>query len=180
VTRFEAFLLLRKRLRDRSRVRVCLAAEAVMEDLARRLGEDPDTWGLAGLLHDVDHEFTDQNPKRRGKVAAEIARNEGAPEGICRALAGFRGPGPHPDLLTNALAAGVPAAMIILEVAESREGVLRIADQDLANILDDPSIAPTASRTRIASLTENGLDPAAVLGLALLGVQRVASDVFPS
>jgi len=32
----------------------CLASEAIMRVLAPRFGEDPEFWGLAGLLHDID------------------------------------------------------------------------------------------------------------------------------
>jgi predicted hydrolase (HD superfamily) len=35
----------------------CYASEAVMCALAKRLGEDPQRWGLAGLLHDLDVEL---------------------------------------------------------------------------------------------------------------------------
>jgi predicted hydrolase (HD superfamily) len=79
MTRFEAFLLLRRRVRDRSLVRRCLAAEAVLEDLAARLGGDVEIWGLAGLLHEVDAEFTENNPKSKGAVAADIVRSDGGP-----------------------------------------------------------------------------------------------------
>jgi putative nucleotidyltransferase with HDIG domain len=50
----------------------CLAAEAILRALARHFGEDEDVWGIAGLLHDLDVEITDADPKRHALVAAEM------------------------------------------------------------------------------------------------------------
>jgi predicted hydrolase (HD superfamily) len=178
VTRFEAFLLLRKRIRDRSLIKNCLAVEAIMEDLAVHFGEEPQTWGLAGLLHEMDNEFTENNPGAKGKIAAEIARNEGAPDVICRALGKFRQPGPFDDLLTNSLAVAVPAAMVVFDLANSAQVLSQLTGKQMSNAFDDPSVAPAASRTRICYLVKSGVDLARLLEIARLAVLRVASDVF--
>lgn len=48
----------------------CLAVEAVMRGLARHFDENEDTWGIAGLIHDVDYEKTkDEAKKRHTKLA---------------------------------------------------------------------------------------------------------------
>lgn len=178
MTRFEAFLLLRRRVRDRSLVRRCLAVEALMEDLAPRLGGDVEIWGLAGLLHEVDAEFTENNPKSKGRVAADIVRSDGGPAEVVQALQDFRGPGPHADPMTRALAAAVPAAMILLDLVSSPEELGALESGELPNAPDDPSIAPGASRARIHDLEEAGLDAKALLELARTAVLRVAADVF--
>ena len=33
-----------------------ITVEAVMRHFARRFGEDPETWGVIGLIHDLDYE----------------------------------------------------------------------------------------------------------------------------
>ena len=42
-----------------------LETEAVMRALAAHMGRDPETWGLAGLLHDLDYPETKDTPKAR-------------------------------------------------------------------------------------------------------------------
>lgn len=178
MTRFEALLLLRRRVRDRGLVRRCLAVEAVLEDLAPRFGGDTRTWGLAGLLHEVDAEFTENNPKRKGAVAAEIVRADRGPPEVVRALAGFRGPGPHADALTRALAAAVPAAMILLDLAPCREDLESLDAGGLLGALEDPSVAPAATRARVGDLEEAGMGAAELLELARTAILRVAPDLY--
>jgi len=178
VTRFEAFLLLRKRVRDRTLIKNCLVVEAIMEDLAVHFGEDPQTWGLAGLLFEMDYEFTEKNPSGKGKIAADIARSEGAPAIICRALEEFRGPGPFDDLLTNSLAVAAPAAMLVLDLATSVQELSDLTGSQMSATFDDPSVAPGASRTRICYLEKSGVDLVALLEIAKIALLRVASDVI--
>ena len=55
----------------------CYASEAVLRALAEKLGRDPDQWGIAGLLHDIDVEITDADPKRHGLEGLPILEEAG-------------------------------------------------------------------------------------------------------
>jgi len=64
----------------------CLATEAIMRKLAEHFGEDPDDWGIVGLLHDLDFEQTKDAPDRHGRVTAEVLRSEGIDETFLSAI----------------------------------------------------------------------------------------------
>lgn len=51
-----------------------LAVEAVMRHFARQEGEDEETWGVVGLLHDLDYE---KFPALHCKKTAEILKERG-------------------------------------------------------------------------------------------------------
>ncbi|MFQ6674412.1 MAG: HD domain-containing protein [Fidelibacterota bacterium] len=54
--RTEAWELLREYTKSDSLRRHALAVEHVMRKLAEKYDEDPDLWGITGLLHDFDYE----------------------------------------------------------------------------------------------------------------------------
>ncbi len=56
ISRDAALAMVNERLENPNLIKHCLATEAVMRVLAERFGEDPEKWGLAGLLHDLDAE----------------------------------------------------------------------------------------------------------------------------
>lgn len=62
-----------------------LAVEAAMRAYARRFGEDEETWGIVGLLHDLDYERY-PSPEAHPFVAAEELRRRGVPEEWVRAI----------------------------------------------------------------------------------------------
>jgi putative nucleotidyltransferase with HDIG domain len=69
-----------------------LTVEAVMRAYAEHFGEDPERWGLAGLIHDFDyerfpnaaHSATDEHPSS----GVRILRERGWPEDILQAILG--------------------------------------------------------------------------------------------
>lgn len=63
-----------------------LASEAVLRTLARRFGEDEEIWGIAGLMHDIDVEITNGDPKRHGPEGAEMLKAEGLPHEATEAI----------------------------------------------------------------------------------------------
>ena len=76
VEREKAMELLNKYVKSDWLKKHSLATEAVMRGLAKRLGEDEDTWGVVGLLHDIDFDIV-QDPAIHGNKAAEILKEEG-------------------------------------------------------------------------------------------------------
>jgi len=66
ITRDKALELLHTYVKNKKMIYHCLASEAVLRGLARRLGRDEEKWGLAGLLHDLDVEITNAEPTIHG------------------------------------------------------------------------------------------------------------------
>jgi putative nucleotidyltransferase with HDIG domain len=82
-TREEAFSLLKEYNRSDNLIRHALAVEGVMRYMARKHGEDEETWGVIGLIHDLDYE---QFPDQHCTKTAEILRERGWPEEAVRAV----------------------------------------------------------------------------------------------
>jgi putative nucleotidyltransferase with HDIG domain len=77
--RAEALSLVREYVKNENLVRHMLAVEAAMRYYAEKFGEDVETWGLTGLLHDFDwevHPTLEQHPQ----AGAPILKERGVPE----------------------------------------------------------------------------------------------------
>ncbi len=71
-SREKALARLQEHIKNEKTMVHCLASEAVMRAIALRLGEDLERWGLTGLLHDIDVEVTNANPKLHALKAEEL------------------------------------------------------------------------------------------------------------
>lgn len=76
ISRDDALQLLNENIKAENMRKHCLASEAVLRAIARRLGEDEDEYGLAGLLHDIDVEITNADPKTHGPYAENILKGK--------------------------------------------------------------------------------------------------------
>ncbi len=64
-----------------------LAVEAAMRAYANRFDENPDLWGIVGLLHDFDYErFPDVSAGGHPVVGCKILRERGYPEEVIHAI----------------------------------------------------------------------------------------------
>ena len=92
MTRDEALALMHQYTESESLRRHMYAVETAMRAYANLYGEDEDTWGLVGLLHDFDYEKypnaehspTEEHPA----FGVGILRERGLPEPMCRAILG--------------------------------------------------------------------------------------------
>jgi len=83
--RDEALALVNELIKNKNLVKHHLAAEACMRALARHFGEDEETWGLVGLLHDADYEITEKDPERHTIELGKILQEKGVDEAVIRA-----------------------------------------------------------------------------------------------
>ena len=86
ITRAEAWALLQEHVTNPNMLKHCLASEAVMRAAARRLGQDEEVWGLAGLLHDLDVELTGGDLKVHGLKTVEMLSARGVAPEIVEAI----------------------------------------------------------------------------------------------
>jgi len=63
-----------------------LASENLMRYLARKFGENEETWALAGLLHDLDWEITKETPEKHSLITVEILEKENFPQEVVLAI----------------------------------------------------------------------------------------------
>ena len=64
-----------------------LAVEAAMRAYARKFGEDEDTWGLVGMLHDLDYERHPDLETGHPRVALKELEQQGFSPEFVRAVA---------------------------------------------------------------------------------------------
>jgi len=84
-TREEAFNLLKEFTGSENLIKHALATEAAMRAYAEKFGQDPDKWGVTGLLHDFDYEkypSLEDHPFKGAKILEE----KGYPQEMIRAI----------------------------------------------------------------------------------------------
>jgi uncharacterized protein len=120
MTRDEALSLVHNHLKNPNMIKHCLATEAVMKALAEKLGEDPEKWGLAGLLHDLDAESSGDDLSVHTHETVRILKEKGLDEGIIEAIR-LHNESAHQDkrstVFHHALAAGETITGLIIATA---------------------------------------------------------------
>ena len=84
ITRSQALALLQKYTQEPFHILHGLTVEGVMRYFAQETGEDPDFWGIVGLLHDVDFErWPEKHCLEAPRLLAEINAEPEMVHAIC-------------------------------------------------------------------------------------------------
>jgi putative nucleotidyltransferase with HDIG domain len=86
MTRDEAWAVLTEHTANPNLLKHMLAVEAVMRAYARHFAGDEGTWGLVGLLHDLDYERHPSQEAGHPFKGVEVLRGRGLDESLCRAI----------------------------------------------------------------------------------------------
>jgi putative nucleotidyltransferase with HDIG domain len=181
ISRAEAFALVGERIPEANLVHHCVAAEIIMEALAKRLGcDEADTgrWALAGLLHDLDYAETADDPARHGLVSTELLAGLVDDE-MLHAILAHADKAPRETLMDRALWCADPTTGFITAAALVRpeKDIAGVQLKSLTKRWKEKSFARGANREQMAACAELGLERDEFLALSLGAMQARAEEI---
>lgn len=177
--RDEALALVKTYLKNKNLVKHCLAVEACMRAMARRLGQDEDKWGLAGILHDLDYEITEKSPELHTTETVKILEEKGVDEDVIRAVKAHAGQIPCRSEMEYAIFSIDPlTGLIIAATLMHPKRKLEAVDLGfLQRRYKEKSFARGARREDIELITKIGMDPDEFLTLCLEAMQGIHEEL---
>jgi putative nucleotidyltransferase with HDIG domain len=180
-SREEALAIVREHVKNEGLVRHMLSVETAMRHYAKMYGEDVETWGLAGLLHDFDWEI---HPTLEGhpQDGAPILRERGVPEEVIAAVlshANHTGV-PRETRMQKALYACDEITGLITAVALVRpsRSILDVKVKSIKNKWKDKAFAAGAKREEMEEATaEFGIELWEHAGNVLAAMQENADEL---
>ena len=158
-----------------------LATAVIMERLADRLGGDPDTWWIIGMLHDLDFDIT-QDPAVHGRKSEEILQALGVSQDIIRAILAHNADGlglQRTDTLDYAITAAESITGLIVATA------LVMPDKRLASVkpssvvkrMKKKEFARKVSRESILLCEQAGIPLEEFSTIAVEAMQNIAGEL---
>lgn len=182
ISRQDALELLKTHLKNEKLVAHCMASEAIMRALATKFGEDEDAWGIAGLLHDIDYELTDEDPSRHGAEAVDILLSRGVSEAIVEAIKKHNAEGlglERSTLLDHALtcAESITGLIVATALVYPDKKLASVKPKSVTKRMKTSHFARAVSRERIMECEKINmpLDEFVVLSLGAMG--RIAGEI---
>ncbi len=181
MTRDEALAIVHEYVKNENLVKHMLSVEAAMRFYAEKFGEDPEPWGLAGLLHDFDweiHPTLEEHPN----AGEPILRQRSVPPEIIRAVlshadhSGF----PRQSRMEKALYACDEVTGLITAVALVRpsRSLLDLEASSVKKKWKDKTFAAGANRQEIEkAAAEFGIDLWEHVGNVILAMRRIAPEL---
>jgi len=167
-------------IQDKNTLKHMLATEAIMQALAKKLGEDEEEWGLTGLIHDIDLELVGGDLNTHSKLGADIARELGASEEMAHAILSHNEVHgvPRETKLDKALFCVDPLTGLVTACALVRPDKLnRMNTKSVMKHFRQPKFAAGANREQIASCRELGLELEEFIALGVEAMQSIATEL---
>ena len=181
INRNEALVILKKYLRIEDNIKYSLAVEAVIREIAKRLERDKEIWGLTGLLHKLDFEYTLNEPEKRGTISAQIL--EGLiPSHAINAIKANNYmytdyiPTTSLDKTLISVDAGVGLVLATVKKTSSK----KIADITLENVIEkfqDPNFATNYNQKKIQLCIDVGIDLRYFFKLILKTLNQISEEL---
>ncbi len=179
MNREEALSLVQTYLSNRNLVKHCLAVEACLREIAKRLGADAEEWGLAGLVHDLDYEITQKEPEKHTTETIKILQDKGLSQAQLHAIQAHAGKVACENAFDWAIFSADPLTGLIVAAALMHP-TKKLANIDLDFIkrrYKEKSFARGARREEIEMCRNCGLELDEFISLCLKAMQGIASEL---
>jgi putative nucleotidyltransferase with HDIG domain len=181
LTRKEAYGLLKKNLRTENLIKHSLAVEAILQEMAKKLGEDVELWGLTGLLHDLDYDFTKNDPGRHSQITVKVLDDLLPIEAINAIKAHnyqYTAQIPQTYLDKSLIAADAVSGLVIAAalVMPSKK-LVDVTPKTLIMKFKDKSFAAGCNRKRIELCEDMELELQMFLELSLNALKNIADEL---
>ncbi|MDO8468026.1 MAG: HDIG domain-containing protein [Nanoarchaeota archaeon] len=186
LTRDEAWNLVKKYNSDERDLIHYLESEAVMKELAKKLGENEEYFGMLGLLHDVDWGITKDNPQthltKTKNILKEIGFDDKFIEIIISHGYGFDCAGLLDKKRTQkeefALAASETVTGLVHSYALMREGkITGMEASGLKKKFKDKRFAAAIRRDIIQEAENLGITLDEFFNIAIRGIEKIKDKV---
>lgn len=149
-----ALAIVKKYVQNNNLINHMLAVEASMRFYAHKLEQDPEIWGMAGLLHDFDWELY-PSLEQHAIAGAPILRENGVPEEVVQAILAHNDSSgiPRDTLLARALYACDEITGLVTAVALVRpsRSLYDLTASSVKKKWKDRAFAAGANREEIAA-----------------------------
>ncbi|MBT1247516.1 MULTISPECIES: HD domain-containing protein [unclassified Thermosipho (in: thermotogales)] len=178
MNRNEAFELLKEHIKTKNLIKHCIATEALMRKFAKHFNEDEEEWGIAGLLHDLDYEYTKDDPALHGLKTVEIL-GDSVSDNIKNAILAHCGKKRRETLMEKVIYAADPTTGFIVASALIRpEKKLEPVDvKFLLKRFKEKSFAKGANREQMKSCEEFGMELEEFFEKSLEAMKEISKEL---
>jgi uncharacterized protein len=179
MTRQDALELLQTHLKNKNLIKHSLSVEACMRAMAARLGGDPEAWGEAGLLHDLDYELTEKSPELHTTETVKILEGLGLDPAVVHAVQAHAGKVPAGNAMDWAIYSIDPLTGLII-AATLMHPAKKIKSIDLEFVkrrYKEKGFARGARREEIEKCSNLGLGLDEFISICLLAMQGIDQDL---
>ena len=179
MNRDEALDLVKAHLTNKNLVKHCLAVEACMRAMARKLGQDEESWGLAGILHDLDYEITEKSPERHTTETVKILSEMGVSPDIIRTVQAHAGQVDCLNEMEWSIFSIDPLTGLII-AATLMHPSRKLKEVDLEFVkrrYKEKSFAKGARREDIEQIENIGMDLDEFIGICLAAMQGIDKEL---
>jgi putative nucleotidyltransferase with HDIG domain len=182
LSREKALARLREHVKNEKTIVHCLASEAVMRALAIRLGEDADRWGLTGLLHDVDVEVTNADPKVHALKAGELLEDFGFDREMIDAIRMHNDEAtglPRTTLFQHALAAGetITGLIYATTLVYPDKKIESVKYKSIAKRMKEKAFAASVNRDHILECEEIGIPLDEFIRISVDAMRGISEEI---